>query len=116
MNELSTLAPNEYNRFGCYSDAIINLLKKHANPLAIPICKNKIKDKIYFKLPPDVKDARFQGKIAFNAWKQSDFPSEGNVYHVYRGKHKECRHKLREFFNHLKVDKIIKSSHAAESN
>ena len=60
--------------------------------------------------------AHFQGKIAFNAWKQSDFPSEGNVYHVYHSKRKEHRHKLREFLNQLEVDKIIKLSHAAESN
>ena len=53
--------------------------------------------KVYFKLPPDVKDARFQGNIAFNAWKQSDFPSERYVYYVYRNKRKEYLHKLREF-------------------
>ena len=79
-------------------------MKKNANPFARPICKNKNKDEVYFKLPPDVKDARFQGKIAFNAWKQSDFPSEGNVYHVYRSKRKEYQHKLREFLNQLEVD------------
>ena len=103
MNELGTLALDEYNRLACSSDAIINLLKKHGNPLARPICKNKTKDKVYFKLPPDVKDARFQGKIAFNAWKQSDFPSEGDVCFVYRSKHKEYRHKLREFLNQLEA-------------
>ena len=86
MNELSTLALDEYTSLACSSDAIITLLTKHASPLARLICRNKTKDKVYFKLPPDVKDARFQGKIAFNAWKQSDFPSEGNVYHVYRSK------------------------------
>ena len=32
--------------------------------IARPICKNQTKDKVYFKLPPDVKDARFQGKVA----------------------------------------------------
>ena len=80
------------------------------------IRSNKTKNKVYFKMPPDVKDACFQGKIAFSAWKQSDFPSEGNVYHVYRSKRKEYRLKLREFLNQLDVDKIIKLSHAAESN
>ena len=114
MNELNTLALDEYNRLACSSDAIINLLKKHANPLARLICKNKTKDKVYCKLPLDVKDARFQGKIAFNAWKQSDFPSEGNVYHVYRSKRKEYRHKLPGFLNQLEVDKIVKLRHAAE--
>ena len=81
----------------CSSDAIITLLTKHASSLARLICTNKTKDKVYFKLPPDVKDARFQCKIAFNAWKESHFPSEGNVYLVYRSKRKEYRLKLREF-------------------
>ena len=98
------------------SDPIINLLKKHKNPLARPICKNKTKDKVYFKLPTNVKNAHFQGKIDFNAWKQSEFPSEGNVYHVYSSKRKEYRHKLREFLNQFEFDKIIKLSQAAESN
>ena len=105
MNELSNLAQDEYNRLFCSSDAIINLSKKHANPLLRPIYKNKTKDKVYFKLPTDDKDVHFQGKIAFNAWKQSDFPSEGNVYNVYRSKRKEYWHKLREFLNQLEVDK-----------
>ena len=95
MNELSNLALHEYDRLACSGDAIINLLKKHANSLARPICNNKTKDKVHFKrdfkrdfkLPPDVKDARFQGKIAFNAWNQSDFSSEGNVYHSKRKKY-----------------------------
>ena len=59
MNELSTLALDEYNSLTCSSDAIITLLTKHASPLTRPICRNKTKDKIYFNLPPDVKDARF---------------------------------------------------------
>ena len=65
MNELSTLALDEYNRLACSSDAIINLLKKHANPLSRPICKNKTKDKVYFKLPPDVKDSTFPRQNRF---------------------------------------------------
>ena len=116
MNELNTLALDEYNSLACSSDAIIALLTKHASSLARPICRNKTKAKVYFKLPPDVKDARLQGKIAFNAWKASDFPSEGNVYLVYRSKRNEYRLKLREFLNQLEADKIIKLSHAAESD
>ena len=116
MNELNTLALDDYNSLACSSDAIITLLTKHASSLARPICRNKTKDKVYFKLPPDVKDARFQGKIAFNAWKESDFPSEGNVFLVYRSKRKEYRLKLREFLNQLEVDKIIKLSHAGQSD
>ena len=116
MNELNTLALDDYNSLACSSDAIITLLTKHASSLARPICRNKTKNKVYFKLPPDVKDACFQGKIAFNAWKESDFPSEGNVYLVYRRKRKEYGRKLREFLNELEVDKIIKLSHAAASN
>ena len=94
MNELSTLAPDEYNKPVCPSDAIINLLKKHADLLARSVCKDKNKDKVYYKLPTDVKDARFKGRTAFNARKQSDFPSEGNVYNVYCCKRKETQHKL----------------------
>ena len=41
---------------------------------------------------------------------------KGNVYLVYRSKRKEYRLKLSEFFNQLEVDKIIKLSHAAESD
>ena len=67
-----------------------------------------MKDRSNFKFSEDL--------IAFNAWKQSDFPSEGNVYHVYRSKRKEYQHTLREFLNQPEVDKIIKLSHAAESN
>ena len=63
MNELNTLAQDEYNSLACSSDAIITLLTKHASSLARPICRNKTKGKVYFKLPPDVKNARFQGKI-----------------------------------------------------
>ena len=91
-------------------------MKKQANPLARPICKNKTKDKVYFKLYPDVKDVHFQSKIAFNAGKQSDFPSQGNVYHVYRSKRNDYRHKLRDFLNQLEVNKVIELSHAAKSN
>ena len=116
MNELNTLALDEYNSLACSSDAIITLLIKHASSLARPICRNKTKDKVYFKPPSDFKDVRFQGKIAFNAWKEFDFPSDGNVYLVYGSKRKEYRLKLREFLNQLEVDKIIKHSHAAESN
>ena len=43
MTELSTLALDEYNRLANSSDAIINLLKKHANPPAGPICRIKPK-------------------------------------------------------------------------
>ena len=112
MNELSTLALDEYYSLACFSDAIITLLTKHASPLPRPICRNKTKDKVYFELPPDVKDERFQGKIAFNAWKHSDFPSDGNVYHVYPSQRKEYR----EFLDQLEVNKIIKLSHASKSN
>ena len=77
VNELNTLALDEYNSLAYSSNAIITLLTKHASSLARPICRNKTKDKVYFELPSDVKDARFQGKIAFNAWKETDFPSEG---------------------------------------
>ena len=75
MNELSIFALDEYDSLAHSSDAIITLLTKHASLLASPICRNKTKDKVYFKLPPDVKDAHFQSKIAFNPWKQSDFSS-----------------------------------------
>ena len=46
MNELNTLALDEYNSLACSSDAIITLLTKHASSLARPICRNKTKDKV----------------------------------------------------------------------
>ena len=67
MHELSNLDLNEYNRLACSSDNINHLLKKHASPLVRPINRNKTKDKVYFKLPVDVKVARSQDKVAFNA-------------------------------------------------
>ena len=94
MNKLSTLTPDEYNRLACSGDAIINLLKKHANPLARPICKNKTKDKIL--------------NCLWMSW-MLVFKAKLLLTH---GSNVISRLSL----NQLEVDKIIRLSHAVESN
>ena len=58
------------------------------------------------KLPKEVKVARYHGKVAFNDWKQLDFPLDGDAHDIYRAKHKNYRFKLRDFLKHLEADKI----------
>ena len=67
------------------------------------------------KLPDDVK-ARSQGKAAFNALKQLDFPLEGIAHDTYRVKRKEYRHKLHNFLEQREADKIRELHNATNSN
>ena len=80
------------------------------------IRKTKNNERVYFKLPDDVKVARSPGKAAFNAWKQLDFPIEGIAHDIYRVKRKEYRHKLRNFLEEREANKIRKLHNAANSN
>ena len=53
-------------------------------------------------------------KIAFDDWKQLNFPLEGDAHDIYRAKRKDYRSKLRDFLNHFEVDKIKNLCTAAD--
>ena len=81
-----------------------------------PVRNNSITKKVFFGLPDDVKNARLQGKDAFDSWRQLNFPHEGDVHETYRATRKEYRQKLRSFLDQTEADRIRKLCHAAESN
>ena len=45
-------------------------------------------------LDEEVKVSRCHGKVAFDDWKQLNFPLEGDAYDIYRAKRKDYRPKL----------------------
>ena len=95
---------------------LTKILLQHSQPLMKSIRKTKNNERVYFKLPDDVKVVRSQGKAAFNAWKQVDFALEGIAHDTYGIKRKEYRHKLYNFLDQHEADKIRKLHNAAISN
>ena len=63
-----------------------------------------------------VKVARYHGKVAYDDWKQLNFPLEGDAHDIYRAKRKDYRSKLGDFLNHLEVDKIKTLCNASDCN
>ena len=65
------------------------------------------------RLPDDVKTARSHCKIAFESWKEKDYPDGNETSENYRSKCREYRFKLRNFLNQLEAEKIVKLCNAA---
>ena len=59
---------------------------------------------------------RYHGKVAFDDWKQLNFPLESDAHDVYRAKRKDYRSKLRDFLNHLEANKTENLCNAADCN
>ena len=78
--------------------------------------KTNKKNKSFVRLPEEVKIARYHGKVAFDDWKQLNFPLEGDAHNIYCAKRKDYHSKLRDFLNHLEADKIKHLCNAADCN
>ena len=55
--------------------------------------KKKNKRNVYVRLPDDVKAARSHCKIAFESWKEKDYPDGNETCGNYRSKRREYRFK-----------------------
>ena len=97
---------------------ITNLLLKHSYFLSSPGSNRnrKRKHRVYVRLPDDAKVARSQCKIAFDFWKQDQFPVNSIVHDNYRPKRKDYHLALRNFLSHLEVDRVKKLCVAAETD
>ena len=71
---------------------------------------------VYVRLPDDVKVARSQRKIAFDFQKQDQFSVNNILHDNYWSKRKDYRLALRNFLNHLQVDRVKKLCAAAETD
>ena len=78
--------------------------------------KTNKKNESFVRLPEEVKVARYLGKVAVDDWKQLNFPLDGDAHDIYLAKRKDYRFKLRDFLNHLGVDKIKNLFNAADCN
>ena len=98
------------------AETITNLLLQNSVSLAKKNFKTNKKNKGFVRLPEEVKVARYHGKVAFDDWKQLNFPLEGDAHDIYRAKRKDYRSKLRDFLNHLEADKMKSLCNAADCN
>ena len=98
--DLTDFDMSESNDTETVTKIITNLLLKHSYSLSSPGSNRNRKRKhgVYVRLPDDVKVARSQCKIAFDFWKQ------------------DYRLALRNFLNHLEVDRVKKLCAAAETD
>ena len=116
MNQLENINIAEYLDSSDSAETITNLLLQNSISLAKKNCKTIRKNKSFVRLPEEVKVARYHGKVAFDDWKQLNFPLEGDAHEVYHAKRKDYFSKLRDFLNHLEVDKIKNLCNAADCN
>ena len=73
------MSSDDYNRLAD-SAVLPKTFLKHSAPLMKPTRKNKKCDKVFIKLPEDVKKARSQGNIAFTSWKLLNYLLEGDIH------------------------------------
>ena len=106
MNQLENINIAEYLDSNDSAETITNLLWQNSVSFAKKNCKTNKKNKSFVRLPEEVKVARHHGKVAFDDWKQLNFPLEGDAHDIYRAKRKDYRSRQRDFLNHLEVDKI----------
>ena len=78
--------------------------------------QNKTNNKSFVRLPDEVKVARYHGNVAFDDWKQLNFPLEDDTHDIYRAKREDYRLIRRHVLNHLKADKIKNLCNAADCN
>ena len=97
MNQLENINIVEYLDASDFAETIINLLLQNSVSLAEKNCKTNKKNKSFVRLPEEVKVARYHSKVAFDDWKQLNFPLEGDVHYIYRAKRKDYRSRLRDF-------------------
>ena len=97
---------------------ITNLLLKHSYSLSsLGSNRNrKRKHGVNVRLPYDANIARSQCKIAFDFWKQDQFSVNSIVHDNYRSKCKVYRLALRNFLNHLEVDRVKKLCVSTETD
>ena len=109
---------SESNDTETVTKTITNLVLKHSYSLSSPGSNSNRKRKhgVYVRLPDDVKVACSQCKIAFDFWKQDQFSVNSIVHENYRSKRKDYRLALRNFLNHLEVDRVKKLCVAAETD
>ena len=74
--------------------------------LAKKNCKTNNKSTIYLRLHEEGKVAWYLGKVAFDDSEQLDFPLDVDAHGIYCSKREDYHSKLRDFLNHLEVDKI----------
>ena len=100
-------------------EKISKLLIECSAPLTVShgkTIKKKNKRNVYVRLPDDVKTARSHCTIAFESWKENDYPVGNEICENYRSKRGEYRFKLRNFLNQLEAEKITKLCNAAHTN
>ena len=71
---------------------------------------------VYVRLPDDVKTARSHFKIAFESWREKDYPHGNEICDNYRSKRKEYVSNYVIFSINLKPEKITKLCNAADIN
>ena len=116
VNQLENINIAEYLGSNDSAETITNLLLQNSVSLAKKNCKTNEKNKSFVRLLEKVKVARYHGKVAFDDWKQLNFPLEGDAHDIYRAKPKDYRSKLRDFLNHLEADKMKNLCNAADCN
>ena len=97
VNQLENINIAEYLDSTDSAETITNLLLQNSASLAKKNCKTNKKNKSFVRLPEEVKTARYHGKVAFDDWKQLNFPLEGDAHDIYRAKREDYRSKLRDF-------------------
>ena len=94
MNQLENVNIADYLDSNDSAETITNLLLQNSVSLAKKNCKTNKKNKSFVRLPEEDKVARYHGKVAFDDWKQLNFPLEGDAHDIYRAKRKDYRSKL----------------------
>ena len=67
-------------------------------------------------LPDDVKTVRSDCKVAFESWKEKDYPDGNETFENYSSKRREYHFKLRNVLNQIEAEKIKKLCSAAYTN
>ena len=89
VNQLENINMAEYLDSSASAETVTNLLLQNSVSLAKKNCKTNKKNKSFVRLPEEFKVARYHGKVAFDDWKQLNFPFEGDAQDIYRAKRKD---------------------------
>ena len=116
VTQLENINIAEYLDSNDSAETVANLLLQNSVSLAKKSCKTNKRNKSFVRLPEEVKVAQYHGKVAFDDWKQLNFPLEGDAHDIYRAKPKDYCSELRDFLNHLEADTIKNLCNAADCN
>ena len=116
VTQLENINIAEYLDSNDSPETVSNLLLQNSVSLAKRNCKTNKRNTSFVRLPEEVKVAQYHGKVAFDDWKQLNFPLEGDAHDIYRAKRKDYRSELRDFLNHLEADTIKNLCNAADCN